>query len=67
MFETTQYSSLLVSVFAPGAMYSIYSGIIKGFEFPTTTTFLRPNGILVLEKEKGTVQFVSPSSRSHIN
>jgi glucose/arabinose dehydrogenase len=30
--------------------------VVEGLEFPTTMAFLGPNDILVLEKEKGTVQ-----------
>ena len=30
--------------------------VAKGLEFPTTIAFIGPNDILVLEKEKGTVQ-----------
>src|SRR5215204_7560294 len=30
--------------------------VANGFEFPTTMAFLGPNDILILEKEKGTVQ-----------
>ena len=30
--------------------------VAEGLEFPTTMAFLGPNDILVLEKEKGTVQ-----------
>ena len=30
--------------------------VTEGPEFPTTIAFLGPNDILVLEKEKGTVQ-----------
>jgi glucose/arabinose dehydrogenase len=34
----------------------IVETVVEGLEFPTTMAFLGPNDILVLEKEKGTVQ-----------
>jgi glucose/arabinose dehydrogenase len=34
----------------------IIETVVEGLEFPTTMAFLGPNDILVLEKEKGTVQ-----------